>query len=250
MPAGENGDGRGGLGTVRNAVTLLELLAEGPVHQQLTEIAERSGMSMPTVHRLLRSLTLADIVEQAPRSGRYGLGPELVRLSQRYLARLPILGALAPFLSQLRDSLGTTIEVQILVHSSVVTIDRVDGPDVGLYREPHATFHPFECAGGRALVAHCDEQTWLDAAALATPATLATARAERAQWAASAYVVCDGPELGAPAQLAAPLIDAHGSALAALVSSLPRSAGETETATVGAQLVRAGTAAVRTLGHA
>ncbi len=96
----------GSLGTVRNAVLLLELLADGPAYQQLSELADRSSLSLPTVHRLLRSLVLADLVEQDPRSSRYGLGPELTRLSHRYLARLPVLGALAPYLSQLRDEVG------------------------------------------------------------------------------------------------------------------------------------------------
>ena len=76
----ESREARGSLGTVRNAVVLLELLGEGPAFQQLTDLAERSGMSVPTVHRLLRSLVLADLVEQDPRSSRYSLGPELVRL--------------------------------------------------------------------------------------------------------------------------------------------------------------------------
>ena len=101
MPSTELGerDSRGSLGTVRNAVTLLELLGEGPAYQHLTDLAERSGMSVPTVHRLLRSLVLADLVEQDPGSSRYSRGPELVRLSQPDHPRLPILGALAPFLA-------------------------------------------------------------------------------------------------------------------------------------------------------
>src|SRR3990170_6555507 len=74
---------RGTLGTVRNAVLLLDLLSEGPAYQQLTDLAERSELSVPTVHRLLRSLVLAGIVEQDPRSSRYGLGPELTRLSHQ-----------------------------------------------------------------------------------------------------------------------------------------------------------------------
>src|SRR5438477_251813 len=49
---------RGTLGTVRNATLLLSLLAEGPAYNQLTDLAERSAMSLPTVHRLLRSLAL------------------------------------------------------------------------------------------------------------------------------------------------------------------------------------------------
>ena len=46
----EAGEPRGTLGTVRNAVLLLDLLTDGPAYQHLTGLAERSGLSVPTVH--------------------------------------------------------------------------------------------------------------------------------------------------------------------------------------------------------
>src|SRR5680860_1886873 len=98
------------------------MLTDGPAYQHLTDLAERSGLSVPTVHRLLRSLVLADLVEQDPRSSRYSLGPEVARLSQRYLGRLPILGALSPYLISLRDTLDATIHVAVLVRSTVVYV--------------------------------------------------------------------------------------------------------------------------------
>jgi len=55
-------ESRGTLGTVRNAVLLLDLLTDGPAFQQLTDLADRSGLSIPTVHRLLRSLVLSYLV--------------------------------------------------------------------------------------------------------------------------------------------------------------------------------------------
>ena len=113
-------DHRGTLGTVRNATQLLSLLAEGPAYSQLTDLAERSGMSLPTVHRLLRSLALAGLVEQDPRSLRYGLGPEIVRLSERYLDRLPVLRALSPYLGELRDATKTTVLVALLIGAGAV----------------------------------------------------------------------------------------------------------------------------------
>ncbi|MEX2420935.1 MAG: helix-turn-helix domain-containing protein, partial [Actinomycetota bacterium] len=89
---------RGTLGTVHNAASLLTLLSEGPSHHALTELAERSGMSLPTLHRLLRSLVAAGLVEQDPPSSRYGLGPQLPRLAERYLERLPVTTAATPYL--------------------------------------------------------------------------------------------------------------------------------------------------------
>src|SRR3990170_879994 len=148
---------RGTLGTVRNAVLLLDLLSDGPAYQQLTDLAERSGLSIPTAHRLLRSLVLADIVEQDARTSRYSLGPEVTRLSQRYLGRLPILGALSPYLVSLRDTLQATIHVAVLVRESVVYVDRVDAGDGGPYRDSHRVIDALSTSAGRLLAARAGD---------------------------------------------------------------------------------------------
>lgn len=253
MPSSEQADSRdarGSLGTVRNAVVLLELLGEGPAFQQLTDLAERSGMSVPTVHRLLRSLVLADLVEQDPRSSRYSLGPELVRLSHRYLARMPVLAALGPYLAQLRELVGATVEVHALVRNAVVAIDRVDGPDAGLYREPHSVSSALASAAGRVLTARSSDDAW-DAALEAAPAAdRDLASSERERWAAAPWLTTPGPELGAPGQVAVPLTDAHGAVLAALSAAVPYGASSEQIEVVAGHLARTGAAAVRTLGHA
>src|SRR5205807_1084245 len=82
------------LGTMRNAGVLLQLLSEGPLQVTFTELSERSGLSPSTAHRLLRSLVLAGLVQQDPRTSRYSLGLHVVRLSESYLARQPVLRAL------------------------------------------------------------------------------------------------------------------------------------------------------------
>jgi DNA-binding IclR family transcriptional regulator len=246
----ESSELRGSLGTVRNAVTLLELLAEGPAYQQLSDLAERSGMSVPTVHRLLRSLVLSDLVEQDPRSSRYGLGPELVRLSHRYLARLPILGALAPYLSQLRDLVGGTVLVQTLVRNAVVTLDRVDGPEVGLYRDAHAVRPPLDTASGRLLLSRASDADWADALEDVDSEARAEAEGNRATWAAAPWLVVNGPGPGLPGHVAVPLVDAHGGVPATLVAGLPYGAQGDHVDVVAGHLARAGAAAVRMLGNA
>ncbi|MEO7131016.1 MAG: helix-turn-helix domain-containing protein [Dermatophilaceae bacterium] len=250
MPSTELRDQRGSLGTVRNAVTLLELLAEGPAHQHLSDLAERSQMSVPTVHRLLRSLVLSDLVEQDPRSSRYGLGPELVRLSHRYLARLPIIGAVAPYLTQLRDLVGGTILVQVMVRSALVTLDRVDGSEAGLYRDAHAVRPPLSTASGRLLLARGGDAEWQTALEQADPAVRELAEASRAQWAGAPWLAVEGAAPGLPGHVAVALVDAHEVALATLVAVLPHDASDDTIAAVAGHLTRAGSAAVRMLGNA
>jgi len=242
-------DGRGGLGTVRNAVVLLELLSRGPAYQQLTDLAERSGLSVPTVHRLLRSLVLADLVEQDPRSSRYGLGPELTRLSHQYLARLPILGALAPYLVQLRDQVGSTVHVEVLVRGQVVYIDRVDGDDLGLYRDAHRVHPALATAGGRILTARADAEAWKAAWKLASPQDQQEADREQATWARASHLVTNGSDPTAPREVAVPVMDGHGRAVAALAANLPASADDAQTEAMADYLRLAAAAAGRTLAH-
>ncbi len=241
---------RGGLGTVRNAVALLELLSEGPAYQQLTDLAERSRFSIPTVHRLLRSLVLADLVVQDPRSSRYALGPELTRLSSHYLARLPLLGALAPYLSQLRDQLGTTVHVQTLVRGEVVYVDRVDGDDRGPYRETHRVHPALDTAGGRLLAARAGDEEWQRAVELAGEETAELAAGRRDDWAAADHLALSPDDPMLPAEVAVPVLDGDGGTVAALAANVEDAEDEARVSRVAAQLGRAARAAGRTLGHA
>lgn len=247
--AAPTADGRGGLGTVRNAALLLELLSHGPAYHQLTDLAERSELSVPTVHRLLRSLVLADLVEQDPRSSRYGLGPELTRLSHQYLARLPILGALAPYLVQLRTQVGSTIHVEVLVRGQVVYIDRVDGDDRGLYRAAHRVHPALATAGGRVLAARADAREWQWAWDLASPHDQQEAERGREDWARASYLVAKGPDPTSLREVAVPVLDSHGLAAGALAANVPASADDAQIDAMANYLRLAAAAAGRTLSH-
>jgi IclR family transcriptional regulator, acetate operon repressor len=235
---------------VRNAVRLLELLGEGPAYQQLTDLAERSSMSIPTVHRLLRSLVLAELVVQDPRSSRYGLGPELTRLSHHYLARLPLLGALGPYLSQIRDQVGSTVHVQVLVRGEVVYIDRVDGDDRGPYRDAHRVQPALDTAGGRILAARAADDVWAAVLAGLPEADRAATERARSSWADAEHLALSPADPVLPAEVAVPVVDGQGVTVAALAANVAEPGDEAAVASVAAHLARAAKAAGRTLGHA
>lgn len=240
---------RGTLGTVRNAMLLLELLSEGPAYRQLSELAEASGLSLPTVHRLLRSLVLAQLVEQEERTSRYGLGPELTRLSQRYLARLPILGALSPYLVPLRNQIGATIHVAILVRGSVVYVDRIDSDDSGLYRGAQRTEPALESAAGRVLASRSDEENWNLALDRVDEVAGKDALDKRDEWANAPSLMVSGLTLMLPQEVAVPVLDGMGRTAAALAASLPVGADQARIDTVVTHLTHVASAAGRTLGH-
>ncbi|MQA75007.1 MAG: helix-turn-helix domain-containing protein [Solirubrobacterales bacterium] len=210
--------GRGGppgtLGTVRNAVMLLDLLSQGPAHQQLTDLAERSDLSLPTAHRLLRSLAVAGLVEQDPVSQRYSLGQDLVRLSERYLARLSVLRGIAPYLVELRRSLGETVLAALLTGGWIVYVDRLEGgQDGGIYREPGRIEPALETAAGRLLVARGGKRAWVEAAQNGSP----LAAAELAGLAEAPHLTLTRPP--DRWEVAAPVVSPAGAAPAAIAIS-------------------------------
>jgi IclR family transcriptional regulator, acetate operon repressor len=218
----------GTLGTIRNAIYLLELLSDGPAYQQLTELADRSGFTAPTVHRVLRSLASAGLVTQSAESSRYSLGPELVRLAQYYLMRLPVVQALAPYLVDLRNATKATVQVALLVHGSVVYVDRLDGEHTsGVYRAPHRVHSALETAAGRALLAWADTDAWKDAIQAAAVQSLAVcgsypddiALEERELWASSPYLVLNDPQDPEFLEVAVPVTNQCDQVLASLSAS-------------------------------
>lgn len=63
--------------SVDRALALLSLIGREPGHGvSLAELVDRSGISKPTVRRLLLALMRARLVEQEPEGRRYGLGEE------------------------------------------------------------------------------------------------------------------------------------------------------------------------------
>lgn len=239
----------GTLGTVHNAASLLALLSDGPSHHPLTDLAERSGMSLPTLHRLLRSLVHAGLVEQDPATARYGLGAQLVRLSEQYVRRLPVLKVAGPFVVDLRTSTGATVSVFTLASPDVLEVDRIDGDDVGgLYRDASRARRALESAAGRVLLGHAaDEEV---ARALAAGFDGAGGDLDVARWVEDPWVVHVPPGPTARAEVAAP-VHADGEVVAALGLSAPASVLDADAIEqrYGPQLLRAATSISRALGR-
>src|SRR6201990_3747808 len=85
--AARNGNGRaaaaaaGGVQSIERAFDLLEMLADAGGAMGLSELATASGLPLPTVHRLMRTLVnRGDIRQEASRP--YTLGSGLIRLGR------------------------------------------------------------------------------------------------------------------------------------------------------------------------
>ncbi len=199
------------LGTVPSALRLVELLRVGPADQQLSELAKRADLTLQTVYRLLRSLTVSGLVTKDPDSPLYSLGPEFIRLSQHYLMRQPVVQALSPYLVQLRNTTGATIQVALLSGDSVVYVDRIDGAHTkGIHRISHRVHPALDTAAGRVLLARADLDVWKQA----TDASVTIE--QRNDWAQSLYLALADPYVPDSVEVAVPVTDERGRTLASL----------------------------------
>ncbi|WP_433330504.1 IclR family transcriptional regulator [Spirillospora sp. CA-294931] len=142
--------------SLERAFDLLEHLADGGGEMALSELTEVSGLPMPTIYRLMRTLVNQGYVRQEP-SKRYALGPRLIRLGE---GASRLLGTWArPALTRLVDEVGETANMAVLEGDEAVYIAQVPSrhsmrmfTEVGRRVKPH-------CTGvGKALLAQLPEQ--------------------------------------------------------------------------------------------
>ena len=119
------------IGPVRRAIAILRLLAAaGRRGYPLTELAKRSGLPHPTVHRILKQLIAERVAYQSNITGRYGLGElthelGLAAAEQHDLERL-----CRPELARLAESVGDTVYLVTRAGSDALCVDRFEGPRV------------------------------------------------------------------------------------------------------------------------
>ncbi|WP_447003833.1 IclR family transcriptional regulator [Saccharothrix isguenensis] len=133
----------GGVQSLQRAFGLLERLADAGGEASLSELAATSGLPLPTIHRLIRTLVTLGYVRQNS-NRRYTLGSRLIRLGESASRQF---GTWArPFLAQLVDQVGETANLAVLDGDEVVYVAQVPSrhsmrmfTEVGRRLLPHGT---------------------------------------------------------------------------------------------------------------
>ncbi len=144
-------NGAGGVQSIERAFDLLEMLADAGGALGLSELSTVSGLPLPTVHRLMRTLVNRGYVRQEA-SRRYTLGSRLIRLGE---ISSRMLGTwLRPFLAQLVRLTGETANLAMLDGDEVVYIAQVPSAhSMRMFTEPGRRVLPHCTAVGKALLA-------------------------------------------------------------------------------------------------
>ncbi len=145
----------GGVQSIVRTFELLEALADQGGSASLSRLAEASGLPLPTIHRLVRTLVDLGYVRQEA-SREYVLAPRLIRLGES-AGRMLSTWAM-PHLARLVDFLGETANLAMLDGDQIVYVAQTPGlhsmrmfTEVGRRVSPHCT------AVGKALLADHSE---------------------------------------------------------------------------------------------
>ncbi|WP_298332723.1 helix-turn-helix domain-containing protein [Haloactinopolyspora sp.] len=140
-------------GSVEKAFALVGELAVSGAPQRLGDLAAKLGMTKPTAHRLLRSLTAMGYTKPLG-GGLYSVGPALVGIAAATLGAVKERPLVRRTLEELHARTGLTASFAIQSGDAAVVVDSVE-PDQAYRVSPRlgVPVRLTECAAGRAMLA-------------------------------------------------------------------------------------------------
>lgn len=141
----------GGVQSLERAFDLLERMADAGGEVGLSELSASSGLPLPTIHRLMRTLVSCGYVRQQA-NRRYALGPRLIRLGE---SASRLLGGWArPWLARLVEETGETANMALLDGDEVVYVAQVPSKhSMRMFTEVGRRVLPHSTGVGKALLA-------------------------------------------------------------------------------------------------
>jgi DNA-binding IclR family transcriptional regulator len=166
---------RGTIQSVDRAARILKVLASGPRRLGVSEIADRLGLTRPTVHGLLQTLQAHGFVEQDRDSDKYQLGAGLLQLGNSYLDLNELRSRSLVHAERLAARADAAVRVGVMHGASVVIVHHVFRPDATLQiLEVGAELPLHASALGKAMLAYAPEPALADL--LAEPLPKLTSR--------------------------------------------------------------------------
>jgi DNA-binding IclR family transcriptional regulator len=96
----------------------------------VTEVSRKVNLHKSTVYRLLSAFEGEGLIAKSPENGKYRLGPELIVLGEQVLRHTDVHRVALPFLRDMADRTGETVDLEVLSGGNVVTIEEIAGKHV------------------------------------------------------------------------------------------------------------------------
>src|SRR3954468_135666 len=136
---------------------LLSLVDEQRPTWRVSDLAATSGLPMPTVYRVVMTLTAEGYLDHLP-NGDYRPGIRTLTLGTAALRSLDLVGLATPKLQRLGESTGETVNLAALIGDRVLYLVRLRNSDlVTANIQVGSTLPAVMTSIGKLLLAHLDE---------------------------------------------------------------------------------------------
>jgi DNA-binding IclR family transcriptional regulator len=115
---------------VRRAIAVLKAFSDDAPEMGVTEVSRKVNLHKSTVYRLLSAFEGEGLIAKSPENGKYRLGPELIVLGEQVLRHTDVHRVALPFLRDMADRTGETVDLEVLSGGNVVTIEEIAGKHV------------------------------------------------------------------------------------------------------------------------
>ena len=125
MDDGSDNIARNGIQVIARAAAILRTLKETQTGMSLAQIATKLDLPRSTVQRIVTALQDERLVIASATGGGLRLGPELHALAGA--ARYDVVERCRPFLNDLAQTTGETVDLSVLRGARVIFLDQVQG---------------------------------------------------------------------------------------------------------------------------
>lgn len=141
-------------GTVRKALSVLELVADFERPVRFNEVLQVSDLPKGTLYRMLQTLCIEGLLVFDETRHVYSLGYRLVRLAHTAWSQFSLAPIARPFIDQLSEGIGETIHLAQLESAQVLYVDKRNAKrPVEMYSQA-GKVGPAYCTGvGKAMLA-------------------------------------------------------------------------------------------------
>jgi DNA-binding IclR family transcriptional regulator len=142
------------------AIAVLKCFTPETPELKTSEVASKIGIHRVTAHRLLETLSQANLLHKDNNRGVYTIGPELYVLGSIYIENNDIYRSASPVVKKINELTGEVVGINVLDGRGDIMLLMREERQIGFHWGSHvsSTFPAYATAGGKALLSELNNE--------------------------------------------------------------------------------------------
>jgi len=128
------------------ALSVVELMLDEARDFSITEISQKLGMGKGTVHRIIRTLTAHNFMQQDSKTKLYGIGVRTLEIGSPSKKEKYLRKTLSPFLTDCHEKCGETVNAAVWEYNEMRYIYRLESQEMLRIAAPYGHRFPGYCS--------------------------------------------------------------------------------------------------------